>query len=470
MRDVEAGLESPRLVTIPAAWEDRGADALAALAPGDGPVSIASASAVWLGLIAERARAADAAPGLMGALHGLLAGRRAAPTAPLWRGEPTPPGFVLNVAAFHVSGAGFDLPAFADAVRHVAVACALWAPQAAAELGLSGLDDLLAALGLPYASQAARDTASALAALLRGLAVAAREPGQLDMLATGADWPAPPAVTPIPGLAQAAAAARASARVTPGSPPCTGTFPPSETDALLGIETAGVAPAWGPVAAGRLTRATLDRLAAGNLSPEAALAASLSGDDPLPIAPEAAYAAMHAAVAPYLHAMPALPDRLPAPPPRPAPRPRARRLPPHAAGVAQKVTVGGHRVFLRTGEFDDGSIGEVTIALPKEGATTRALIECLAQAVSIGLQHGVRLDPYVDAFAATRFGPAGVVEGDPAVAQASSVLDYVFRALAANYLGRRLPEPVPELEAEDVPLLPLQLPPRVRRRALRIVG
>ena len=104
----------------------------------------------------------------------------------------------------------------------------------------------------------------------------------------------------------------------------------------------------------------------------------------------------------------------------------------------------------------------------------RCLAECFAQAVSLGLQHGVELDAFVEAFTLTRFGPAGVVEGDPEVERATSVPDYVFRTLAATYLGRILP--VPEVDEEPVarkaatPLLPLDLPLSRERRGLRLVA
>jgi ribonucleoside-diphosphate reductase alpha chain len=153
-------------------------------------------------------------------------------------------------------------------------------------------------------------------------------------------------------------------------------------------------------------------------------------------------------------------------------------LPARHTGVTQKASVGGHRVFLRTGEYDDGNLGEITITLPKEGAAFRGLMECFSQAISIGLQHGVRLENFVEAFTLTQFGPAGAVEGDPAVGQATSLLDYVFRTLSVNYLGRNLPEPDMAADQtpadEAAPLLPLDLPrgasPRMRRRALRVVG
>jgi ribonucleoside-diphosphate reductase alpha chain len=144
--------------------------------------------------------------------------------------------------------------------------------------------------------------------------------------------------------------------------------------------------------------------------------------------------------------------------------------------------VGGHRLFVRTGEYVDGSLGEVVVALHKESAAFRGLMDSFGHAVSLGLQHGVPLEEYVEAFTFTRFGPAGAVEGDPAVTQATSVLDYVFRHLAANYLGRHdIPDanPVsaepPSEGAAAAPLLPLDLPPaeaaaRARRRRFRVIS
>jgi hypothetical protein len=302
------------------------------------------------------------------------------------------------------------------------------------------------------------------------------------LLAAGADWPAPPLRAAIFGLSEAASQARAKVSLTPGAPACTGVFAPDPAEALLGVETCGIAPAFAPVRAGRLSRAAQDRLAASGMSPEAALVASLQGDDPLPVAPGDAHGAMHDAVRPYLHSMPPRPVPLPAlangAAPAPMRAPKQRPLPARHTGVTQKASVGGHRVFLRTGEYDDGHLGEITITLPKEGAAFRGLMECFSQAVSIGLQHGVRLESFVDAFTFTQFGPAGLVEGDPAVGQATSLLDYVFRTLSVNYLGRPLPEPEmaedQTLADDAAPLLPLDLPrgasPRMRRRALRVVA
>jgi hypothetical protein len=176
---------------------------------------------------------------------------------------------------------------------------------------------------------------------------------------------------------------------------------------------------------------------------------------------------------------------MPAPPVplrSPAPPASRRDLPGRRAGYSQKASVGGHKLFLRTGEYDDGTLGEISIALHKEGAAFRGLMDNFALAVSLGLQHGVPLEAFVEAFTFTRFGPAGAVDGDPAVHAATSLLDYTFRHLAANYLGRR---DIPEAEVEESdtvgkgardqsPLLPLELPadasPRARRRALRVVS
>jgi hypothetical protein len=178
--------------------------------------------------------------------------------------------------------------------------------------------------------------------------------------------------------------------------------------------------------------------------------------------------------------------------PEPAVPAARRELPARRSGYTQKASIGGHKLYLRTGEYEDGSLGEIVVALHKESPAFRGLMDSFAAAVSLGLQHGVKLEAFVEAFAATRFGPSGNVEGDPAVARATSMLDYVFRHLASNYLGRTdIPEPEMD-ETQDIfadtgsdgpssrsPLLPLELPidpkaredgARQRRRALRVVS
>ncbi|MFN3233347.1 MAG: vitamin B12-dependent ribonucleotide reductase [Alphaproteobacteria bacterium] len=112
------------------------------------------------------------------------------------------------------------------------------------------------------------------------------------------------------------------------------------------------------------------------------------------------------------------------------------RLPHRRKGYTQKATVGGHKVYLRTGEYDDGSLGEIFIDMHKEGAAFRSLMNNFAIAISIGLQYGVPLEEFVDAYTFTRFEPSGLVEGNDTIKMSTSLLDYVFRELAVSYLGR----------------------------------
>jgi ribonucleoside-diphosphate reductase alpha chain len=112
------------------------------------------------------------------------------------------------------------------------------------------------------------------------------------------------------------------------------------------------------------------------------------------------------------------------------------RLPDRRKGYIQKASVGGHKVYLHTGEYDDGQLGEIFLDMHKEGAAFRSLMNNFAIAISIGLQYGVPLDEFVDAFVFTRFEPAGPVEGNDSIKSATSILDYIFRELAVSYLDR----------------------------------
>ena len=112
------------------------------------------------------------------------------------------------------------------------------------------------------------------------------------------------------------------------------------------------------------------------------------------------------------------------------------KLPTRRKGYTQKAKIGGHTVFLRTGEYEDGRIGEIFIDMNKEGATLRAMFNNFAIAISLGLQYGVPLEEYVEAFTFTKFEPAGLVQGNETIKMASSILDYIFRELAISYLGR----------------------------------
>jgi len=112
------------------------------------------------------------------------------------------------------------------------------------------------------------------------------------------------------------------------------------------------------------------------------------------------------------------------------------KLPERRKGYTQKAIVGGHKVYLRTGEYADGSLGEIFIDMHKEGAGFRAMMNNFAIAVSVGLQYGVPLDEFVEAFTFTRFEPAGMVQGNDSIKNATSILDYIFRELAVSYLDR----------------------------------
>ncbi|MDF0594402.1 vitamin B12-dependent ribonucleotide reductase [Psychromarinibacter halotolerans] len=112
------------------------------------------------------------------------------------------------------------------------------------------------------------------------------------------------------------------------------------------------------------------------------------------------------------------------------------KLPERRRGYTQKAVVGGHKVYLRTGEYNDGKLGEIFIDMHKEGAGFRAMMNNFAIAVSVGLQYGVPLEEFVDAFTFTRFEPAGMVQGNETIKNATSILDYIFRELAVSYLDR----------------------------------
>ena len=114
----------------------------------------------------------------------------------------------------------------------------------------------------------------------------------------------------------------------------------------------------------------------------------------------------------------------------------AETLPNRRKGYTQKAVVGGHKVYLRTGEYNDGRLGEMFIDMHKEGAAFRSLMNSFAIAVSLGMQYGVPLEEYVDAFVFSRFEPSGMVTGNDHIKMATSIIDYIFRELAITYLGR----------------------------------
>ncbi len=448
--------DSPhRAVTLPIEWDEAAAAALVEIAPGDRPVTLASAADAWVRPIDERARRAGIELPIAERLHTMLLARRGAPMAEIWRAdEPATPAFVLNLASFADPEHGFDAAGFAVAVETAVVALTLACPTAERlAVAPTDLAGLLAALGLDYDSDAARRMAAAVAAALRRHADAASAAmGERFGVREGDHRHV--ATTAI---------------VAPGS-----------VDALLGAETGGIAPAFSPLTdTGGLTRAARALLAVRGIMPETALAMTLAGQSPFRAASAASHAAMHDAVAAQFHTMPRRPEL-----PAAEPVENRRNLPARRSGYTQKAAVGGHKLFLRTGEYETGQLGEIFIGLHKEGAAFRGLMDNFSVAISLGLQHGVPLEAFVEAFTFTRFGPAGIVEGDPAVERATSMLDYVFRNLAVNYLGQTdLPAADIDDEADDTvgdgardraPLLPLDLPredgPRQRRRSLRLVA
>src|SRR5450432_1624260 len=127
------------------------------------------------------------------------------------------------------------------------------------------------------------------------------------------------------------------------------------------------------------------------------------------------------------------------------------RLPKRRAGYTQEARVGGHKIFLRTGEYENGTLGEIFIDMHKEGAAFRSLMNCFAMSVSVGLQYGVPLQTYVDQFTFTRFEPQGPVEGHPYVKFATSIVDFIFRTLGVEYLHRYdLAHIKPEIDASPL--------------------
>jgi ribonucleoside-diphosphate reductase alpha chain len=153
-----------------------------------------------------------------------------------------------------------------------------------------------------------------------------------------------------------------------------------------------------------------------------------------PAAPKAAPAAGKAPQAPAAGKAP-VPAEFPAPAAASV-RTQRQPLPSRRKGYTQKAKIGGHSLFLRTGEYPDGSLGELFLDMHREGAAFRSLLNSFAIAVSLGLQYGVPLEEYVDAFVFTRFEPNGVVQGHDNIKITTSVLDFIFRDLALSYLRR----------------------------------
>ena len=125
------------------------------------------------------------------------------------------------------------------------------------------------------------------------------------------------------------------------------------------------------------------------------------------------------------------------------------KMPDRRKGYIQKVSIGDHKIYLHTGEYDDGKVGEIFIDMNKEGELVKALMNNFAIAISLGLQYGVPLDEFVDAFIETKFEPSGEIRGNDRILNASSILDYIFRELAISYLGREDLAHTPSINKTD---------------------
>jgi len=125
------------------------------------------------------------------------------------------------------------------------------------------------------------------------------------------------------------------------------------------------------------------------------------------------------------------------------------KMPDRRKGYIQKVTIGKHKVYLHTGEYNDGKLGEIFIDTSKEGELVKALMNNFAIAVSLGLQYGVPLDEFVNAYVGTKFEPSGKIDGNDRILSASSILDYIFRELAISYLGREDLAHTPSLISQE---------------------
>ena len=470
--------------TLPAAWGQDAANAMAAILPGRRRPHIAHEAENWIAPLGARAAAAGFEIDLPTQLHAMLAGRRASPSMNIWRNRVAgQTGFVFNPCAYLDDTNAFDSDLLAQDVSIAVIALTLAAPgDSCLRLGFTDLNLFLARLGVGYDSQDARDLAIVLTALIGAAAdvASAKMLAQTNRTSNAIMSASLPNTCSLPALLAATRIMqdKAQACSTRHHQSLLGFLGETEIEALLGAEQVNFAPALSPLGAqGGLARWATAALAARGLTAENALARMLGGEDLFPAPRLAAHLAMHDTLAPLIEAMPARPIA----PSAPRMVSAREKLPARRSGYTQKVAVGGHKLFLSTGEYKDGRLGEIFIALHKEGSAFRGLMDAFAISVSIGLQHGVNLADYVEAFTFTRFGPAGMVEGDPAVVAATSMLDYVFRNLAVNYLGQTniAPASIDEPDelgngaAERSPLLPLDLPvpaPRERRRALKLVG
>lgn len=495
-----------RSITLPVEWDINAASALARLAPGDNALDLPTLTAEWLPTLAPDDNTAQA-------LVWLLLTRQAAPVEAVWHGLfDRPAGFVINLSAFVSPDASFEARTFVAALRLICTVLRHTA-QTTAELRngelplpdlfdslpqktpsktspknidfassdlssmtecshigkilLTNLDACLAGVGLDYDSEDGRNAACAITALAT---LTAHIGCDLETL------PLPPVHPVLPGLGEALRDVWNEAAVATETPlPIieTGFSSSNPIDGLLGVETCGFAPTFSLLRPdGELATSTRQRLEFRGFTLETALAAALAGEMVLPQPSPKAHLAMHQALTGFVDFMPARPDITPPYTPLHLARGKRRPLPTRHSGLTQKTTIGGHSLFMRTSDYEDGTLGELSLTPTRESTMVRGLMESFGEAVSIGLQYGAPLEAFVDSFAYSCFGTAGTVEGDPVASYATSMLDYVFRSLSHTYLGRRLPDSARQdnPHAPD-PFLPFDLSGSQREnRILRLVS
>ncbi|QDH16949.1 TSCPD domain-containing protein [Swingsia samuiensis] len=480
----------PRSVIFPTVWDDDAAQAIAQLTPHEGPIRLATEAARWVDMLdalpapdaSEGEGEGEAAPINLGrSLSYLLLMRQIAPNIALWQNRPDEtPGFVVKLSSFVQDGcfasehyiACIKLACSALRRLHSATRAersgelplfdvpTVPACETAGLILLSDLDACLANMGLDYDSNAGRQVARAVSAVATSIARA------------GTRLPAVKIPTSdIPDLEKITQATNQAFPDKNLAIIETGFSSSGPIDAILGVEACGLAPIFSPLQEnGHLRASTLARLSHKGLTVETALAMAISGENPLPPTNPHAHHDMQQALSGYVDFMPELPEPDLVDQKAKLARGIRRPLPLRQSGFTQKTSVGGHSLFMRTSEFEDGTLGEISITPPKESPMAKGLMDCLGHAVSIGLQFGAPLEAFVERFAYTRFGPAGTVEGDPKSAYASSIVDYAFRTLSEAYLGVHMPD-APQQEkylTDQSPMLPFDGAPKPPHRNSRL--
>lgn len=495
MRNLQAAIDpdaSLYSVTIPAQWEDQTATAILQLCPDyqlDSPaIKAETIIANWLVPLCNYKNDSTLKKEWnIQDWEAILLSQQACPNLSIWKKNISQkPSFTINLAAFASTETGFDAQSYRKTLQIVVDSIRLLYQQqfdfidselpfpelkeqntlktSSSEINpisgtiyLTNLDACLARLGLDYDSNQGRDVACCLACFATLLATAGCG---ADYLPLSPDWNALPELT---SLAKKVWELASTEHSSPLPRIATNFSIPGPEDLLLGSEACGLAPIFSPITEdGRLTVSTIARMAKQGLTPESALAATLSGKLVIQAPSHQAHYMMHHALAGFVTSMPPRPHPAEYPLTSKAILPRGIRnpLPPRRKGITQKASIAGRGLFLRTGEYEDGSIGEVSITPLKENTMVKGLLDSLGQAISIGLQYGVPLKEFVSAFAYSRFGIAGTVEGDPNAVYATSFLDYSFRVLSDIYLDQPLPDAPNNLNTSEdkIPMLPLDLP------------